>query len=437
MVGDGKNIYFWTFNWVLPFPLLKTLDDNQINSIDLDAKVVDFISNGSWDRTKLSSVLNSHIVDQICGIPIPSSSFEDSFIWGPSSNGIFSIKLASWLQVSNSPEHAASPILKKVWNSKMAPKIKVFAWLFLRNRLKTRERLHRFGISPTDICPVCNSCQESLSHLFTSCPAVVQAWNLINITDFINSDDIIQDLINAFTNNVFDAPKFEKTITLCWQIWQRRNNLIFRNEAFSPHAAVVTAAYFFNGSRTPNNPPPPSLLRTSSSIRWSPPPQNYVKLNFDGSVIQQSANAASGFIIRDEFGCPIFANAMKYGKSSVPIVEALALRDGLIKAKNLNFTKIIAEGDSKLVIDCVNNRFKPPWRIASIIHDIRTLASSFDDVQFFHVFREANFAANALASLSHSLSGFSYSWSHNFPPTLMSAVNFDLFGTGCSRGFSL
>ena len=53
-------------------------------------------------------------------------------------------------------------------------------------------------------------------------------------------------------------------------------------------------------------------------------------------------------------GCPVFAAAKNLGKSSVPIAEASALRDGLLQAMELGFNRVCAEGDSTLIINAVS-----------------------------------------------------------------------------------
>ena len=57
---------------------------------------------------------------------------------------------------------------------------------------------------------------------------------------------------------------------------------------------------------------------------------------------------------------PICAASSRIGRASVPIAEAVALRDSLIKAKEKGFSQVEVEGDSKLVIDAVNGRVEPP-----------------------------------------------------------------------------
>ncbi|KAL6201188.1 hypothetical protein ACLB2K_024903 [Fragaria x ananassa] len=75
---------------------------------------------------------------------------------------------------------------------------------------------------------------------------------------------------------------------------------------------------------------------------------------------------------------------LQIGKTTVPIVEATALRDSLLTALDLRFHDLLVEGDSSLVINCVNGKFKCPWRLIQLIQDIRSLASSFQSISFQH-----------------------------------------------------
>ncbi|XP_050387311.1 uncharacterized protein LOC126803570 [Argentina anserina] len=133
---------------------------------------------------------------------------------------------------------------------------------------------------------------------------------------------------------------------------------------------------------------------------WSPPDTGNVKINFDGSVINNSTT--SGFVFRDHNSRTLFTAARKIGDASVPVAEALALRYSLLLARDRGFRHIEVEGDSKLVIGAVNGNVKFPWKLRSLIQDIKTIANNFEVVVFKHVLRDANFVANAIASVGHS-----------------------------------
>ena len=86
------------------------------------------------DRNKLNQVFDPSLVNQVCGITIPLVPQQDMFVWGPSPNGCFSVKSATWIQYDPDSKHMQANLINKVWksNCKLAPKIKIFAWLLCR-----------------------------------------------------------------------------------------------------------------------------------------------------------------------------------------------------------------------------------------------------------------------------------------------------------------
>ena len=77
------------------------------------------------------------------------------------------------------------------------------------------------------------------------------------------------------------------------------------------------------------------------------------------------------------------------------------------------------------LIDAINGKCKIPWRIRSVINDIKNLATQFDSISFQHIWREANFSADALAHIGHNVEV--ESWSSNFPEVVLKAICFYIF----------
>ncbi|RXH93305.1 hypothetical protein DVH24_013881 [Malus domestica] len=61
-------------------------------------------------------------------------------------------------------------------------------------------------------------------------------------------------------------------------------------------------------------------------------------------------------------------------------VKCLALWDGLWLATAKGLTQIVVESDSKLVIESISGAYNPPWRLKTILEDIRWLAESFEEI---------------------------------------------------------
>lgn len=172
-------------------------------------------------------------------------------------------------------------------------------------------------------------------------------------------------------NSSLDGPNtLSKVLLLCWQVWEARNNLIFKG--VTPHpvrvlnlARQVGMEYWRQNFKCEKGPKSPL------HIKWKPPPEGWVKLNFDGSIRNNSA--ASGFVIRNSKGHVLLAGAKNIGDNTISVAKCMALRDGLAYAIHRGWRNILVEGDSKLIIECANQAADPPWSICTLMKDIKLL----------------------------------------------------------------
>ncbi|CAL2255073.1 unnamed protein product [Prunus armeniaca] len=175
-------------------------------------------------------------------------------------------------------------------------------------------------------------------------------------------------------------------------IWEARNNCIFKD--IDPHPVrALNVAGRIGLDYWKINSCPPQKFTGRINIKWKPLPLDWVKVNFDGLV---------------------------------HVAKCLALRDGLAHAIHKGWQKILVEGDSKLIIDCVNNLVSVPWSISLLVQDIRLLSSYCKEVSFQHIFREANFTADAIASLGRSLT-LSRLWDRGLLLSCSVPFYFDLY----------
>ena len=92
------------------------------------------------------------------------------------------------------------------------------------------------------------------------------------------------------------------------------------------------------------------------------------------------------------------------GTESNNIIEALALWQGLVIAKNKRINKLIVLGDSRIVIqEIVKGTLPNQLHLRQLIKKIQVLALYFHKIDFYHILRihnkEANLAANVGTTL--------------------------------------
>jgi hypothetical protein len=126
-------------------------------------------------------------------------------------------------------------IYKRLWKSKCQPKHKVFYWLWLKNRLNTRNMLRRKNMILESYS--CENClwqrEETLYHLFLRCNFAKACWNSIGITPpRIAHPEEASENLKQQLNVPFSM---EVIILMTWSIWKSRNEWLFENKDPSVH----------------------------------------------------------------------------------------------------------------------------------------------------------------------------------------------------------
>lgn len=99
-----------------------------------------------------------------------------SYIYGGNENFSYVKAYKALIGFSSAPPH-----FKWIWESSCQPKHKVFFWLLLHDRLNTRNLLARFFfiLQPYNCATLNFPMEETLHHLFWSCPFAEYCWDFI------------------------------------------------------------------------------------------------------------------------------------------------------------------------------------------------------------------------------------------------------------------
>ncbi|GLJ07913.1 hypothetical protein SUGI_0076990 [Cryptomeria japonica] len=121
-------------------------------------------------------------------------------------------------------------------------------------------------------------------------------------------------------------------------------------------------------------------------------------MNVDGASKGNPGLSGYGAIIRYEKGEFIGAVTGQEGFVSNNIAEITALEEGLKWATANGLTKVVIEGDSKVVINEIINKHFLNWRLGSWIPRIYDHLLKLEDYQIHHTYREGNQVADLLAN---------------------------------------
>jgi ribonuclease HI len=163
---------------------------------------------------------------------------------------------------------------------------------------------------------------------------------------------------------------------------------------------------FWSPSSSPQTPSPPTPTHKSPTS-WFPPPKDFIKLNFDGASKGNPGPAGYGIVFRDHHGNILLIRAGYIGHSTNNVAELWGLTEGIQMAIKHNFSKLIVEGDSQIIINLLwkilnganPDRISPSWRL---LHGLQRITDSLCpnlDIIPAHVRRSENQVADELANI--------------------------------------
>ncbi|KAK8995182.1 hypothetical protein V6N11_069627 [Hibiscus sabdariffa] len=159
--------------------------------------------------------------------------------------------------------------------------------------------------------------------------------------------------------------------SLTWQIWKRRNDLIFQNPDLLNDATIVRRSLAWvkhysdcvaRGTGSASGSQSEPLERVVSCLDW-------VILNVDGAVPMPMSNGSIGGLFRNCGGDWIMGFAKAVGHVNSLQAELWALFEGLSLAWKQGFEKVLVRSDSKQAVDFVNS----PSADSSVLSLVRAI----------------------------------------------------------------
>jgi hypothetical protein len=330
-VKNGESALFWQDSW----QQLPPLDDMEsLHTIKLKLQqnglhtVKDYWiptpERQPWRKWKISRT-DLQIREEIDLLPwqdcmqhrkIPSKEGTDVLRWGHSTSGIFSVKEAYHLQ-GNPLNQIPDPIWSKIWQPFLWPKVSFFLWLTAQNRILTWDNLRKRGFTGPSRCTLCQHNEETMEHLLNTCHYSHQIWDwgAQAMRRSQRNRDSIRDTLANWETISFHNPILQRIWQLLpgfilWSIWKERNKRIFNSKQSpslttwervkrliretiqckawpledmqcKPEEKFILDGWSLQLHTQPQG--KTNFGRVNSPTIWTPPPPEFLKLNFDGA----------------------------------------------------------------------------------------------------------------------------------------------------------
>jgi hypothetical protein len=165
---------------------------------------------------------------------------EDVLLWRWLADGIYSAKSA---YIAFFVGHVRASVSEEIWRSRAPYSCKFFAWLALKNRCWTVDRLRRRGLPCPSACPLCDQELKTLQHLLLGCVFARETWawalRCWGKEEWLPDPDT--DLLEWWTSRACPTAHrrdmWTAIILVFWSIWRHRNDVVYYGVVAS-HGAI-------------------------------------------------------------------------------------------------------------------------------------------------------------------------------------------------------
>ena len=159
---------------------------------------------------------------------------------------------------------------------------------------------------------------------------------------------------------------------------------------------------------------------------WTPPKKGYYKINVYGAVFKELGCCGVGVVIRNEYEQLMGAMSKKCDFPLKALeVEAKAIEEGIIFARELSLKKVILESDAQVVVKFLTEKSMAQSSIIMVIKGAKLSLRGFDSWVVNYVYRNKNFAAHVTAQNARFVSDVNV-WVEDTPPVIEQQILYDV-----------
>ncbi|KAL0433989.1 UNVERIFIED_CONTAM: hypothetical protein Slati_2733200 [Sesamum latifolium] len=339
--------------------------------------------------------------------------------WAPSKSVKFSAKAAfNAIQLSKStPTPGDEGVGKRIWSLDVHNRLKLFIWRTLFDTLPTKGKLGHFFHIVEPECPFCLFQEETSHHLFLRCPFAERLWLCskwqvrLALWLHLSLREWFMQISNPTSRDFPDVDTQLEFITT-WaitldQIWKARNDRTHGNvpqqlDTIARNILKMTGEHFV-ARRT-------RKVRTQNNEEWTPPPQDWIKVNTD--VAFKDDKCFTAFIVRDQNSTVTHAATKEIFVNNAFIGETRAIRIAAELLHKEECELVIVESDSIVAIQWIKGEDQEVDIAAKTdVKKIKKIWNCRPKWDFSKISRLCNGMAHGLAKWNHGAN-----WDGPIPP---------------------
>ncbi|CAH9116902.1 unnamed protein product, partial [Cuscuta epithymum] len=289
-----------------------------------------------------------------------------------------------------------------MWNFRLPPKIKNFFWQVFVGCLPTTNNLKSRMVDCNVSCGLCGGEDESLFHIFISCPEAKEAWRAVQW----KWSTPMESSFSRQLQREFRSKRKEDLSRLiwgCWGIWCERNQRLWQGVYTEANFILQKTKIFVSGweqAHQVSSKQRGRLLQEGPG--WNCPKPGRLKLNVDAAV--RVDRCGLGWILRNENGDFVAGVSMPWqGKLSPLEAELIGIREALSWTFEQGWNAVDVESDASRAISEIQQGSSTST-VGLLAGDMNEKGTSFIDISFTHIRRSANRPAHELDQAACSLS---------------------------------
>ncbi|XP_026451484.1 uncharacterized protein LOC113351764 [Papaver somniferum] len=198
-INNGKKTRIWRDRWI-PGMSQPPISQNEFFRFYEFVEDLMVQKTAQWNTHLITTLFDADTALKIQALYIDKSK-EDSMIWMPSKDGVFSVKSTSKMLTYNDRKVQIEgrtidrKIWKSLWKCKVAQRIKLFAWKCIRGIHSTKFSRPIYNRSTETSCEVCGGNEETIEHIIFDCRHARAVWRGISINI---------DVVRANCSTVFE-----------------------------------------------------------------------------------------------------------------------------------------------------------------------------------------------------------------------------------------